>query len=410
MKKVLYVFLNDKLEGTLRLDEQGGLVFQYEENVEKPLSLSLPIRKEVFSHKECYGYFNGLLPESDEARVHIAHKYNIKNPNNDFEILQAIGYDCPGAVSFSEYPNNNGLSEYYDMRGEAFSEKSLEKFIKELPEKPLGTGAKNLRLSLAGAQVKTAVLLKDNEIMLPDITTPTTHIIKPAIKNLKETVENEYICLKTAEKLGIKVPKVEIRQVGKTKFLLVERYDREQKNGKIKRLHQEDFCQALNISSAYKYEIYGGVSFKNCFEVLKRTSKPAVNIKDFLERMIFNYLIINNDAHGKNFSVIYNNDKIEFTPAYDILCTKIYGKKLDYQMAMSIGGYFDSEGIQPIHFQKLAKDIGVSYTQLKNRIKYYCDILPNVLQDVVNSFENTKGKHMLLVVKKQCYRNLKRFK
>lgn len=177
----------------------------------------------------------------------------------------------------------------------------LEKLIKELPKKPLATGTDELRFSLAGVQDKTAVTLIDGKIALPKGNAPTTHILKPAIQELEETVENEYICLKTAERMGIKVPKIEIRKVNGTKFFLIERYDRKINNGYISRIHQEDFCQAYNIMSSNKYQSEGGVSLKMCYDLVRKTSQPANNLKQLTELVIFNYLIGNKDAHGKNY-------------------------------------------------------------------------------------------------------------
>ena len=125
--------------------------------------MSLPLREKAFDYKECHGFFNGLLPENEETRKRIGKKYGI-NPDSDFALLKAIGYDCPGAISFHEEQNSQNLQEFYDLKGEEISDDELEKFINEIPQKPLGTGATDLRLSLAGAQDKTAVLLIDNKI------------------------------------------------------------------------------------------------------------------------------------------------------------------------------------------------------------------------------------------------------
>lgn len=409
MAEILYVYINNNYIGVLENTLKGGLNFQYDENAKQRLSLSLPIQKNVYQDKECHGFFNGLLPETDESRRQIAEKYGIKNPNNDFEILRAIGYDCPGAIAFSEIKNDKNLKASYEINCKKISEEDLEKFIKELPQKPLGTG-NNLRLSLAGAQDKTGVLLLDNEVVLSDNITPSTHILKPAIKELKNSVENEYICMKTAEKLGIRVPKVEIRKANKTEYFLIERFDRIFDNNFVKRVHQEDFCQAKNIASAFKYEVNKGVGYRSCFEILNQTTKPALAIKHFVERMVFNYLIMNNDAHGKNFSLLYREDgEIELAPAYDILCTKVY-KKLDYKMAMAIGGKYPCQEIQPSDFETFAKEVGINYNQLSRIIKEQCYTIPELMSEVVSSFENKIGQSILCEVEKNCLKNIKRFR
>lgn len=408
MNRELFVYINDKYEGVLFNNEAGGLSFLYDKSAEFSLSLSLPKKNEVYKNEECHGFFNGLLPENNEVRKLIGAKYGI-NPNNDFSLLKAIGYDCPGAVSFLAENNNSELKEYYEMRGKLVSDKDLEKFINELPQKPLGIGANNLRLSLAGVQTKTAVLLIDGRINLPMSFTPTSHILKPAIREFKETVENEYICMKTAEKLGLNTAKVEIKSAGDMKYLLVERFDREFKDGKIKRLHQEDFCQALNVASAYKYESDGGVDFSKAFDLLKKTTRPAIYIKEFINLMIFNYLILNNDAHGKNFSILYkDNGEIELAPAYDILCTKVYPRTTN-NMAMSIGECFNVGNVTPVHFKKLANDVGISYPQLCQVIKSQCEAVPEIIREVSESFENRIGASILTLVSKHCNKTLKLF-
>ena len=408
----LNVFLNDKHIGTLEKDDNGGVIFQYSNNADRILSLSLPIQKAPFENKQCRGFFNGLLPESEHTRIAIGKKYGI-NPKNDFSILQAIGYDCAGAVSFfdsyDEQTPSKYLQETYEIDYTPLSENELEKFIVELPQKPLATGVEDMRLSLAGAQDKTSVIVVDGQIGIPKDNVPTSHILKPAINGFNETIENEFICIKTAEKLGIKVPDVKIGYANKTKYFLIQRYDREIIVNKIKRIHQEDFCQASNIPSAYKYQAEGGVDFKRCFEILRVTSQPAVAINQFIQLMIFNYLIGNNDAHGKNFSILhYDNGEIKFAPAYDILCSQVY-PELSNKMAMKIGGHYKHDEILLMRFEKLANENDISFTQLKKIIKNQCENLPIIVEDVINSFDNKIGKNILSVVQKNCTKLLKEF-
>ena len=406
IKNSLKVYWNSDFVGVLSKDELGGVCFEYADGVKYPISLSLPLRKEVYLNKECRGFFNGLLPEGENVRVAIGKKYGI-NPKNDFSILKAVGYDCAGALAFFEDEQKN-LKEYHEIQGKILSDDELEKYILELPKKPLALGS-DMRLSLAGAQDKTAVIIIDGKIALPEKDVPTTHILKPAIADFKETIENEYICLKSAEKLGIKVPKIQIGHANSTKYFLIERYDRKIENGKLKRIHQEDFCQAYNIPSAYKYQAEGGVNFKQCFELLRKTSRPAVSIKQCIELITFNFLIGNNDAHGKNFSILHHDGLMEFAPAYDILSSGVY-PELSKKMAMKIGGYYEPDKILPRHFERFADDVGISYTQLKKIIINQCNILPDIVKEVISGVENTIGEEILQLVIKNCTRNLENFK
>lgn len=266
-----------------------------------------------------------------------------------------------------------------------------------------------MRLSLAGAQDKTSVIVVDGKFGIPKDNVPTSHILKPGINGLDETIENEFICIKSAEKLGIKVPDVKIGYANRTKYFLIQRYDREIVENKIKRIHQEDFCQASNIPSAYKYQSEGGVDFKRCFEILRATSQPAVAINQFIQLIIFNYLIGNNDAQGKNFSILhYDSGEIKFAPAYDILCSEVY-PELSNKMAMKIGGHYKHNEILLRHFENLAEENNINFTQLKKVIKNQCETLPDIVSGVINSFGNEIGKNILSIVQKNCTKLLKEF-
>ena len=165
MSDLLNVYLNKDFIGVLSKDSNGGICFQYDKKAKRSLSLSLPLRENIYPNKDCKGFFNGLLPESEQVRVFIGKRYGI-NPKNDFSLLQAIGYDCAGAVAFfKDKPKN--LKEFHRIKGKILSETELEKYINELPKKPLAVGS-DKRLSLAGAQDKTAVVMIKNKIAIPD--------------------------------------------------------------------------------------------------------------------------------------------------------------------------------------------------------------------------------------------------
>ena len=184
-EKTLTVRLNKTFIGYLEQNLQGKFVFTYNENAQIPLSISLPLRKEPYEDKDCRGFFEGLLPEGEQIRVEIGKKYGV-NPKNEFSLLKVIGYDCAGAVSFTEYEENpkNYKNEFITIKGDKFTDETLEQYINELPKKPLLTNSDGLRLSLAGAQDKMAVLLLDDIVALPKADVPTSHIIKPAIKDI----------------------------------------------------------------------------------------------------------------------------------------------------------------------------------------------------------------------------------
>ncbi len=380
MDKLLSVRLNGKPIGTLEQDSIGKMKFTYIPGADKILSLSLPLREQIFEEHECKAYFGGLLPEGDNARKAIGKKFGV-NPKNDFSLLKAIGADCAGAVSFHNTAEPIIETSFIPLKGKQLSENKLADYIKDLPRKPLFIGAEGMKLSLAGAQDKAAICMIDNQVTIPTDGCPSTHILKPAIADLDETIENEYICLRTAKQLGINSPNVEIRHANKEPYLLIERYDREVKMDKtIKRIHQEDFCQALGVVSAYKYQSSGGPDLNQCFNLLKKVTFPAIDRKQFVERIVFNFLIGNTDAHGKNFSLLhFDNNQIKLASAYDILCTQVY-PDLSKKMAMKVGGNYYPTKVLKRHWEQLCSDTGYSSPQLEKIIKTQSKNLLPVLE------------------------------
>jgi serine/threonine-protein kinase HipA len=259
-------------------------------------------------------------------------------------------------------------SNLFPLKGKILSDGELHEHIQELPKKPLFLGLEGLRLSLAGAQDKAAVCLIDNKIALPTNGCPTTHILKPEIKGYEGIVQNEYLCLKIAQRIGLTVPEVEIRWAQNIPYLLIERYDRLIEKNKISRIHQEDFCQALGFVTAKKYQNDGGPSFQNCFNLLHDTSQPVKDRNALAKLIVFNYLIGNMDAHGKNFSLLhYDQNNVGIAPVYDVLCTRVYDN-LAKNMAMKIGGYYEYDKIYPRHWERESKDIAYSYPALRELI------------------------------------------
>ncbi len=401
MNATLQVWLYQEMVGTLSQDLGGRFEFEYADDASYALSLSLPLSQRHYDHRSCEGFFNGLLPEGDAIRDLIAKKFGI-SAHNDFSLLRAIGYDCAGAVSFIDESSPAPTLDYHELDGRILSDDELEDIITHLPQKPLSVGDEGIRLSLAGAQHKTALLLLGDKLASPLRDVPTSHIIKPAIDAYEETIENEYICLETARALGMDVPKIEIRHANQTKFFMIERYDRHREGGKIARLHQEDFCQTTNKPSARKYQKEGGVSYKDCADILRQTRTPALFIKDLLDRIIFNFLIGNNDAHGKNFSLLHAQDgTCQLAPCYDILCTQVY-PELTCRMAMKIARHDVRAKLERRHFYAMAQDMGVSEKAFATRWVELAEQVPTVLELAIQSIPNTIGQRIFDEVNKNC--------
>jgi serine/threonine-protein kinase HipA len=380
--KSLIVCLYGKRMGLLEQTPTGKMRFTYASDASSALSLGLPIQSEPYDEVRTEAYFGGLLPESESARKAIGKRYGV-NPHNSFSLLKAIGYDCAGAVSLhsTEKDSPSEIKEYFPLKGRPISEEELAQHIRELPQKPLFLGVQGLRLSLAGAQNKAALCLIDGSLALPENGCPTTHILKPVIQGFDGIVHNEYFCLRLAAKIGLEVPWVEILWAQDIPYLLIERYDRIVQDNQVQRIHQEDFCQALGVASARKYQHDGGPDFKACFDLLSSTTQPVRDRNVLAALMVFNTLIGNMDAHGKNFSLLHQpmqaqtealasgyRNFIKLTPVYDLLCTRAYPDLAD-KMAMKIGGYYEPEKLFPRHWEQQCKEVGYSYPALRNLIK-----------------------------------------
>lgn len=383
MAKTLNVYFHEKIIGKLVQDDDGDINFTYlQEWVDDPhamaISCSLPLQLETFDRKKCRAFFEGMLPEQDQRKI-IAKNLGISD-KNDFSMLEKIGGECAGALTFLSmgeelHAENN---HYRELNNE-----ELANILNELPTKPLLAGERGIRLSLAGVQDKLAVYVKNGKIFIPLNNSPSSHILKPAHYSYDDLIFNEYFCLKLAKKIHLSVAEVELKKVEGISYLLIKRYDRITENSHegIKRLHQEDFCQALGIPSTKKYQNEEGPSLKNCFDLIReKSTAPVIDLEKLLDAVIFNFLIGNCDAHGKNFSLLYLN-KLQLAPLYDLICT-LYYEDIEKKMAMKLGGEYDINKIRLHHFDKFSDEVGLSKSEVRKRILKLSDEIINILPNI----------------------------
>jgi len=234
-----------------------------------------------FRQKDCHGFFGGLLPEEGPRQV-VARILGI-SPRNDFSMLERIGGECAGAVTF--LPEGTPLPKPDEAEYRPLSESELHGILEQLPRRPLMAGESGVRLSLAGAQSKLAVHVAEGRISLPLGGAPSTHILKPAITQYPGVVENEAFCLQLAGAIGLPAVTSSTHRIGEIAYILVERYDRRRdEEGRLRRIHQEDFCQALGVASEMKYQSEGGPSLKSCFALLRKaSSRPVLDLRHLLD-------------------------------------------------------------------------------------------------------------------------------
>jgi len=372
----LDVYLCDNFVGTLTQDESGDLEFAYDqgyiETTNQGISLSLPSTQKLHHGKIVKAFFSGLLPE-ETVRERLAKNLGVSE-NNPFALLEVVGGDCAGALAL--YPQGQKPSaEAKEV--ETLDDARLKEILDLIRCRPMLAGDDGYRLSLAGAQDKLAVGFDDGKVQIIKGGAPTTHILKPVIERVRDSAHNELFCMKLAKRMGIDVPEAMLHFVDDTPYYLVERYDRVKgADGNVKRIHQEDFCQALGIAPEIKYEREGGPSIAACQDVIaNHAARPAVDQIKLLDIVIFNYLIGNADAHGKNFSLLYisNNggndrgNKPELAPAYDLLSTAVY-PDLSENLAMKIGGKYKPRDIYLRHFHRMVADTKAAQSLINRQI------------------------------------------
>lgn len=369
MSRMLDVYLQDMLVGCLEQTDSGDLAFTYDadylEAASYGISLSMPLQKEAFKGAQVKAFFSGLLPE-ESVRDRLA-KYLGLSEKNPFALLEAVGGDCAGALAL--YPHGEQPPKASDDV-EVLDDTRLREVLDLIKRRPMLAGDDGYRLSLAGAQDKLAVGFKDGKVLLIKGGAPTTHILKPMIERVKDSAHNELFCMKLARMVGLDVPEASLHFVGDTPYYLVERYDRQiGEDGVITRIHQEDFCQALGIAPEIKYEREGGPNITACQDVIaKHAARPAADQIKLLNIVLFNYLVGNADAHGKNFSLLYKGNKPELAPAYDLLSTAIY-PDLSEKMAMKIGGKYKPKDVYLRHFHRLVPDTKAAQSAMNRQIK-----------------------------------------
>ena len=316
-------------------------------------------------------FFAGLLPEESQ-RQRIAAYLGLAE-SDDFSMLEAIGGECAGAleiISHGKTPHgaSDTLSPCDDAR--------LLEIVKSLPYRPMLAGETGLRLSLAGAQSKLPVVFRDGRFYLPENGTPSTHILKPELSEWFEgIVANEHCCMTLARAIGIPAAETRIVDVGDIPCLLVTRYDRatDSATGLTRRIHQEDFCQALGRPPEQKYQADGGPLAREVVRLIRDgwSSMPAKDVLAFVDLVVFNAIIGNADAHGKNYSMLYDGGIRRLAPGYDLVST-VFWPALASAPAMKIGGSDSINSILSGHWRKFAEETGVSLTALRSRIAHLC--------------------------------------
>lgn len=413
--KSLNVFYESNLVGTLSIDADERLSFKYDvswlNNPQAfPLSLALKLSPEPYGHLLTKSFFENLIPEGNVKEILESH--SVKNIKNEFNFLNQYGEDCSGAFVITE---KKEVSK--KITSKLKKEMELEVFYQYLRQKKSLTDAllniEGGRFSLAGAQDKFAVIIENNRIFLPLGNIPTTHIIKPQVRYFDSTEDspyNEYFCMTLARQVGLSVPDVDLIE-GDYPLYIVRRFDRIEVEGIIKRIHQQDFCQARGITSLKKYESEGGPTFASHFQLIKESSSfPIPDLNQLLTWFWFNLSIGNNDCHSKNLAFLQTQDGLRLSPFYDLLSTAIY-KDISPQFSYKIGGQVLWYKLQYKHFQKMAHEIGINVIVLLKSAKKLFEDLDQKLNSTVLDFESRfPNIQTAQIIKKEINKRIRYFR
>lgn len=372
--KPLRVLFDNRLLGHLSKETSGAIEFRYDQewldqNGATPVSLSLPLRKDSYKGAPVAAVFENLLPDSDLLRKRVAEKVGASG-TDAYSLLSEIGRDCVGALQFVPY-DDQSVHDTSRIDGEPVSDAEIESLLNNLAQTPLGLSQdQDFRISVAGAQEKTALLFHEGKWLKPRGTTPTTHIFKtqigtlPGGLDLSNSVENEYYCLRLLAAFGLRVNNAQIKVFGNTKALVIERFDRAwTKDGRLLRKPMEDCCQALSVPPTRKYQNEGGPGMAEILDLLKSGDSPAADQKTFLKAQILFWLMGATDGHAKNFSIFLGPEgRFRMTPIYDVLSAQpsvdakqLHSKKMKMAMFVGDNRHYVIDRIQGRHFIQTAE-------------------------------------------------------
>lgn len=401
--RILSVLMNGILVGKLEKTPSSGLAFTYDQNWlntpgSRPLSLSLPLVTQHFSGDIVYNFFDNLLPDNAQVRSRIQSQFRLVS-DKPFDLLAAIGKDCVGAVQIQ---GDEATTSANEIDFQPLKEKDIAAILRNIKNYPLGMtdNSDEFRISIAGAQEKSAFLYWKDKWNRPLGTTPTTHIFKLPIGriehqglDLSDSCENEWLCSKIITAFGLPVADCEIQYFEDVKVLIVERFDRKlASDGKtLLRLPQEDLCQALGVSPNLKYQADGGPGIESIMRLLLGSAQAIEDRDLFFKSQILFWLLGAIDGHAKNFSIYLETDgKYRLTPLYDIISAyplvangQLQVKKI--KMAMALKGknnHYYWQDLQRRYFLTTAKNAHFSVERAEQILDGILQKVDTVIQQV----------------------------
>jgi len=357
-----------------------------------PLSVSMPLSQSVHPHDVLEPFVSNLLPDNVEVLQRWGRQFHV-SARDPFALLRHVGEDCAGAVQFVR-PERLDAVAHQPGRVQWLSEADIEERLLLLTTDRAAWrhGDDTGQFSLSGAQPKTALFWDGQRWGIPEGCVPTTHILKPTLPDFDGHAENEHICLSLAGAVGLPAARSEVHRFGEAVAIVVTRYDRVLVGPgplDVRRIHQEDFCQALGRPPTAKYQSEGGPSPADIGALLNtRSSMPQQDTRTFVGALAFNWLIAGTDAHAKNYSLLHGvGGQLRLAPLYDIASALPYPHLDNHRLklAMKVGSQYLLRKILPCHWNALAQQLGleadVVLEQVRNLADQIVTALPSIRQE-----------------------------
>lgn len=392
MVRELSVFLDGRYTGALHQSSQGNVTFRYDEQYRRanrptPLSLSMPVVRDEHKARVVVPFLQGLLPDSPTKLDQLAVEHHT-SPRNAFGLLEHVGRDTPGAVQI--LPPGEDSTDAATRQGDVtpLSTAEVADVIADLIEHADTWGRRrtNLHWSLPGAQPKVALFrFPDGSWGTPNDSTPTTHILKPAIPPYTDHDVNEYVTMAAARILGLTVSRNELMTTERgDRVFASERYDRQYRNGRWARLHQEDLCQALSVEPFRKYQQDGGPgvgAIAALFTNLGNANDQADSRRRFFDALVFNVTAACTDAHAKNFSMLLVGNRATLAPLYDVGTHASYPAKDPLRSAMRVDDEYTLDAIGMPELLKAAQKLRIPAEVAHDRVTFIRENVARAFSD-----------------------------
>lgn len=389
--RALTVLMDGRVVGTVEGKDRRALRFRYDPSyaddpAATPLSVSMPLRESPYLHSTVDPYLWGLLPDNDRVLARWAREFGC-SASDVIGLLAGVGADVAGAAQF--VPPGAVPEESRRGKVEWVDDATVAQFVRELQNdtsawRPSPQG----RWSLAGAQAKIALLYdsKKDRWGVPSGSTPTTHILKPAIAGLDDFDINEHLCLAAAQKLGMRAATTTVKTFEGVRVLVVTRYDRVTRGGRLIRVHQEDLCQALGVHPDRKYESDGGPSAAAMGKLVRDVGGPGDATRLF-DALAFNWLICATDGHAKNYSLLLSGAQVRLAPLYDVASGLHHLAVQQARLAQKIATENRPLRVRGRHWQRLAPSFGLGKDEAIDRIVSMIGRIPDAFTDAAKASE-----------------------